>query len=72
MQLNGNKKQVNITLNTESYILTVDSANKVVNMQYNGNTTLAQIKVDINTVVESYGFEPIAITHKKVKDFKFK
>jgi hypothetical protein len=74
MNLNGNKENVNVTLQLQinGCLLTVDNAHKVLHVQYNDSTTLHQVKKDIDRLVEQLGYKPTKIVHTKVKQFKFK
>jgi len=72
MNLSGRKDEVIITVNKDTYLLTVDNAHKVLHIQYNSNTTLHQVRQDIDKLIDQLGYTPTRITHKKVKQFKFK
>jgi len=71
MKLHGREKEVIITIDANSYLLTVDSANKVLVIQYTGQTTLKDIRSDVDKFINELGFEPTNIVHRKVKTFKF-
>jgi len=74
MNLNGNKKNVNVTLqlHINSCILIVDNAHKVLQVQYTDKTTIGQVKEEINNLIIHLGYTPTKIVHTKVKQFKFK
>ena len=72
MNLTGRKNEVIVTLQKDTYLLTVDNAHKVLHIQYNDKTTLSQVKKDIDSLIDQLGYIPTRITHKKVKQFKFK
>jgi hypothetical protein len=73
MNLNGNKSNVNVTLQLKlnGCLLIVDNAHKVLTIEYNDSTTLHKVKQDINNLVDQLGYTPVRIIHKKVKNFKF-
>ena len=74
MQLNGQKNNVNVTLQMQlnGCLLIVDNAHKVLKIQYTDSTTLYKVKEDIQSLCIELGYTPIKIIHTKVKQFKFK
>jgi len=71
MRLSGRKLEVLVTIDTNTYQITIDSVSKVVTIQGNASTTLADIKQVIFDALAVDGFKPSKVIHKKVKAFRF-
>jgi hypothetical protein len=71
MKLHGRKKEVIVTIDINTYVLLIDSANKVVKIQYTEQTTLRELRDKIDHLINELGFVPVKIVSKKVKQFKF-
>lgn len=74
MRLNGNKQQVNVSLEIRAneFVLTADNSHKVITLQYKDSDTLAKLREQIEQLVYTLGYEKKQIKNVKVKDFKFK
>lgn len=74
MNLNGQKDGVNITLQfrDKDFVLLVDSAHKVVRVEYTNETKLGEILAKVDSLVDQLGYTPKNVVHKKVSRFNFK
>jgi len=71
MKLHGRKKEVIVTIDINTYVLLIDSANKVVKIHYTEQTPLRELSDKIDHLINELGFVPVKIVSKKVKQFKF-
>ena len=73
MYLNGQKNRVNVTLQIreKDFVLLVDSAHKVVRVEYTNETKFGELRAHIDSLASELGYTPKNVTHAKVKQFNF-